>query len=107
MFLSSLKRLPSEKTPDGECVSRMSRLERYRWLCEEEWATDVHRTYVKCVGCGRRVKLDKRADAEWYLSLWVKHRNKCHKAYEKWQRMQDVIEEQIEKENDQEELVVD
>ncbi|KAK0227550.1 hypothetical protein IW262DRAFT_541004 [Armillaria fumosa] len=105
-FLSSLKRLPSEKTPNGECASRMSRLERYRWLCEEEWATNVNRTYVDCVGCGRKVQLDKRADAEWYLSLWVKHRNKCHKTYEKWQRMQDINEEQIEKENDQKELAV-
>ncbi|SJK96850.1 uncharacterized protein ARMOST_00096 [Armillaria ostoyae] len=105
-FLSSLKCLPSEKTPNGECASRMSRLERYRWLCEEEWATNVHRTYVNCVGCGRKVQLDKRADAEWYLSLWVKHRDKCHKMYEKWQRMQDAVEEQIEKENNQKELVV-
>ncbi|KAK0471294.1 hypothetical protein IW261DRAFT_902237 [Armillaria novae-zelandiae] len=105
-FISSLKRLPSEKAANGECASRMSRLERYRWLCEEEWATNVNRTYVNCVGCGRKVQLDKRADAEWYLSLWVKHRNKCHKTYEKWQRMQDAIEEQIEKENDQRELVV-
>ncbi len=55
---------------------------------------------------GRKVQLDKRADAEWYLSLWVKHRDKCHKMYEKWQRMQDTIEEQIEKENNQKELVV-
>ncbi|KAK0493456.1 hypothetical protein EDD18DRAFT_421346 [Armillaria luteobubalina] len=105
-FLSSLKRLPSEKTPNGECATRMSRLERYRWLCEEEWATNVNRTYVGCVGCGHKVQLDKRADAEWYLSLWVKHRDKCHKTYEKWQCMQDANEEQIEKENDEKELVV-
>ncbi|KAK0209981.1 hypothetical protein DFS33DRAFT_1401507 [Desarmillaria ectypa] len=104
-FLSSLKRLPSEKTQKGECVSRLSRLERYRWLCEDEWATNVDRTYVNCVGCGRKVQLDKRADAEWYLSLWVKHRDKCPKIYEKWQRMEDAIEKQLEKENIQKETV--
>ncbi|KAK0440009.1 uncharacterized protein EV420DRAFT_1166733 [Desarmillaria tabescens] len=100
-FLSSLKRLPSEKNQQGECMSRLSRLERYRWLCEDEWAANVDRTYVNCVGCGRKVQLDKRADAEWYLSLWVKHRDKCHMVYEKWQRREDAVKEQLEKENTQ------
>ncbi|KAG7439941.1 uncharacterized protein BT62DRAFT_1013279 [Guyanagaster necrorhizus] len=105
-FLASLQRLPGEKMQKGDCVPRLSRLERYRWLREDEWATNVEKTYVNCVGCGRKVQLDKRADAEWYLSLWVKHRDKCPKVYEKWQHREDATQAHTEKENTQKVLVV-
>jgi len=54
---------------------RANEMERKAKLEADEWATDVQPTSVKCVGCEKEIRLDKRS--MYYPGLWTKHRGKC------------------------------
>ncbi|KIK95064.1 hypothetical protein PAXRUDRAFT_141569 [Paxillus rubicundulus Ve08.2h10] len=44
-------------------------------LEEDEYTSDVTATSVVCVGCNKKISLDKRS--RYYPGLWLKHRGKC------------------------------
>ena len=35
---------------------------------------------VVCAGCGKTIQLDKRKNARYYPSFWVKHKRRCVEA---------------------------
>jgi hypothetical protein len=49
--------------------------QRKQELEDDEYAVDVKPKSVKCRGCQRSLKLDKRS--RYYPGLWLKHRKKC------------------------------
>ncbi|KAG2071842.1 hypothetical protein BDR04DRAFT_1097872 [Suillus decipiens] len=49
--------------------------QRRQKLENDEYTEDVQPTSVRCRGCQKAIKLDKRS--RYYPGLWVKHRGKC------------------------------
>jgi hypothetical protein len=48
---------------------------RKQELEEDEYTEDVQPKSVKCRGCQKTIRLDKRS--RYYPGLWIKHRGKC------------------------------
>lgn len=49
--------------------------ERKEYLENDEYTANVRPRSVKCRGCGKVIRLDKRS--RYYPGLWDKHRGKC------------------------------
>ncbi|KIK45320.1 hypothetical protein CY34DRAFT_539875 [Suillus luteus UH-Slu-Lm8-n1] len=63
------------KVSSGSCKRRRKEDKRKQELEEDEYTADVQPISVKCRGCQKAIKLDKRS--RYYPGLWVKHRGKC------------------------------
>lgn len=61
--------------PQPRRKNTMDERERKRMLEEDEWTGSVETHSVVCMGCKRKVSLDKRS--RYYPGLWTKHRGKC------------------------------
>jgi hypothetical protein len=59
----------------GHSKQRKKEHQRKKELDDDEYTEDVKPTSVKCRGCQRTLKLDKRS--RYYPGLWLKHRGKC------------------------------
>ncbi|KAG2749538.1 hypothetical protein P692DRAFT_20832840 [Suillus brevipes Sb2] len=59
----------------GACKRRRKEDKRKKELEEDEYTEDVQPKSVKCRGCQKTIRLDKRS--RYYPGLWVKHRGKC------------------------------
>jgi len=64
--------------------TRRSEGERIKIFQEDQLVLSFGRTWVKCRGCGKTIKLDSRNGARYYPSFWQKHKKKCKGKMKGW-----------------------
>ncbi|KAG1740297.1 hypothetical protein EDB19DRAFT_1708688, partial [Suillus lakei] len=66
---------PSSLQPVAESSKANRKTERRAGLEGDVYTADVQPTSVRCRGCQKVIKLDRRS--RYYSGLWTKHRGKC------------------------------
>jgi hypothetical protein len=59
----------------GHRKQKKNEARRKRELKDDEYTYSVRPTSVRCHGCKKKIRLDKRS--RYYPGLWTKHRRKC------------------------------
>jgi len=69
--------LPDAQTAVQRPRRRLNESERRELLQKDKFITSFTPTSVVCARCGKTIQLDKRKNARYYPSFWVKHKRRC------------------------------